>query len=320
MLCQTVQRNSGFADGPFSLAGLSLTLDTLCLLVPMDLQIPPDHHIWSILTEDMVLELLVQIPALSGHNIPSGLSRLIYILLQHPQVLPSSYASLHELITPVNNPVSVSPAVDLPSDVEVSQPPAVDASELPSSAEVLSPPANQVPEPEPDTHEPVGPSKGVCYRNGTKVGLRGSGSSKAEKEEGGPTKSGSKRKGVDKDSGEGSGPSKKPKKSPGGSKKDTAIGPAAIKWLTDGSPPKLDCGAEILFAQLASLSSSDVMVSLTGLMHHLTSGQPLESTSLSYDLSFSSIVTQCSNLASAKAVRDFHVAILYIRLAVHIDQ
>jgi hypothetical protein len=90
-------------------------------------------------------------------------------------------------------------------------------------------------------------------------------------------------------------------------------------WLDDGTPPKLEDGARTIYRRLVSLHTEQGMTSLSTLLSDLVSGGPSDVDLGIYDLNFASILSQCSKVASAKSVRDFHVAILYIRLAVHID-
>ena len=95
---------------------------------------------------------------------------------------------------------------------------------------------------------------------------------------------------------------------------------ATSMWMTDGTPPRLNDGAKDLFNRLTSLHSERAMTSLASLLHVLMSRTSPDVDVIGYDLSFLSLLAQCSRLSSTKAAHEFYVAMLYIRLAIHIDQ
>jgi len=91
-------------------------------------------------------------------------------------------------------------------------------------------------------------------------------------------------------------------------------------WYIDGVPPNLDAGASILFTQLASSSTLSGHSLLATLVSDIVSNNSIEATSQSYDLSFASILVECSKIGLTKATRDFRSIMLYVRLAIHIDE
>ena len=339
------------------------------------------HPVWSVLTEDLVFDLLDQIPRMVQF-LSEALVRLACILMQHPKMtlhrlhsfyrdgsspffsvlspgtVPSSAsmassASAASESNPASDPASFSAPISATGSVSQSDCAIHSSSSIeddPGSLGTQVPPVlSGAPQ-----SGPIVPSGGVCCRNGKRVGLSGSGSSEAEvcSNVGDVSVSvGSKRSGggegnVDgsdrpgkraKASGSGLGKGKESLSSGGKGSvkkgKDTAKkGKDAAKkgngsssksapvWLSDGIPPKLDEGAKGLFFQLASLHTNCGMESLAALLSDLVSGGPSDADLTSYDLSFSSILSQCVKASCAKSVKSFHLAILYIRLAIHAEE
>jgi hypothetical protein len=125
----------------------------------------PDHPVWSVLTEDLVLDLLDQIPLMT---LSKALVHLGLILLQHPSIalLLSKWGSFY--VDKAGLFWSFAGSI---SSVHVTGPESAGGTTVPSCGQALVVPANTVPE------GPVAPSGGVCCRNGKRVGLRGSGAS-----------------------------------------------------------------------------------------------------------------------------------------------
>jgi len=54
----------------------------------------PLHPIWSVLTDDLVFELLDQVPYMTQF-LSKALVRLVFILLQHPKVVASEQSPFY---------------------------------------------------------------------------------------------------------------------------------------------------------------------------------------------------------------------------------
>lgn len=309
-----------------------------------------DHPVWSVLTEDLVFELLDQIPRMTSF-LTKALVRLSLVLLQHPKVAVSCWGAFYLDKSGAFWSVAGSIPVSDPFSVSGSSAPVLDFS--PSAGSIQETQDVQVPTAPSDAPPEglVASSGGVCCRNGRKVGLRGSGVSNSGIQAGGNSVGGEKRKvregavgegdtgdgsdrpkkrgggleGRGKSSGRGSGAGKggnasaRKKVSGVGVEGFSSTSESTVTWLSDGRPPKLDNGAKDLFARLASLHTDSGMASLTTLLHELMSGTPSDLNLTVYDLSFASILAQCAELSSTRAAREFRAAILYIRLAIHFD-
>ena len=181
----------------------------------------------------------------------------------------------------------------------------------------------------------------VCCRNGLKVGLTGiSAEAGCERQ----TRARNKRKGrdaeeedseteADKGSGIGSRLEKEkrcnnsvisgqPKKKV--KQKDNeaqVMDSTSARWLTNGTPPPIDPLASFMFAQLSCMQTSAAMSTLTtmlaGLVDEQLSTSDLES---SYQLHYSCLLKRCKELHCHRANKVFQVMLLYIRLAIHVDQ
>lgn len=330
-----------------------------------------DHPVWSVLTEDLVLDLLDLIPHMTQY-LTKALVRFSLILLQHPKAGPliskwdAFYLDKSGPFWSVAGSISSGPgSTAVTGNVN-------------STGGVEHPHHNQTPAAVPEGL--VAPSGGVCCRNGTRVGLRGSIASRAGARDIATCSSGGEKRKDRVDVGEDAGdggvrPNKRNKGSEdvdGGSVRDSceiegdkascgggeapgrsgktrgrggktpgrggkasgrgrkasgnktagadSTSESTATWMTDGTPPRLNEGARYLFARLATLHSDAAMMSLASLLRDLISGASSDVDLTGYDLGFSSLLSQCAKLSATKAARDFHAAILYIRLAIHIDQ
>jgi hypothetical protein len=343
-----------------------------------------DHPVWSVLTEDLALELLDEIPHMTKF-FSKALVTLALILLQHPKaaLLMPKWGSFYLHGSGAFASIAGSISTFGPDSI-----PAVDDSGSPTAAATIDPDHDQLLAAASNaiSEGPITPSGGVCCRNGKKAGLGGSGASGSgrakrkggggvEDEEEGGARPSKRSKGLD-GGGEGSGsgdgdgggvPDKGTEvrgngdevpdggnavgesgkapggrghgKPPGGGGKGKGKGgkgkgsgkgckkkapgndaDSERVWLTDGVPPRLNDGARDLFEQLTSLHSNSAMGSLTSLLHDFMSGSSLDVDLVGYNLSFTSLLSQCSKLSSTKAAKDFYVAILYIRISIHVDQ
>jgi hypothetical protein len=306
------------------------------------MSLPSNHPIWSVLTKDLVMGFLNEIPHMT---LTKSLVRLALILLQHPKVAISQWSAFYfDKSGPFQSIAGSNPDSD---PDPVSDPVTViSPGSLPSAGDIQGPQPDQILLVAPSNASqegPVVPSGGVCCRNGKRVGLRSSDASNPGAQVSGSNAGGQKRKGHGNGVGEGDGSDRPTKRGKGpikglgpGSGKVSGKGRSAgagkkvpgggstsnapVVWLTNGSPPKLDSGAKVLFERLASLHADSGMAALTTLLRDLVEGTTSDANLMAYDLSLSSILSQCAKLSSARATRDFQVAILYIRLAIHINQ
>lgn len=243
--------------------------------------------IWSVLSEDLIMDLLAEIPLLNGGNIPEPFIRLSDILQEHPNINTLLHRSMDiddsGLAAHQAAHAEESSTRDLrkrPAPIVRDQRPHVGEQEL-----VLRS----------SKKRPRDVSDHACCRNGVKVGLRGSGSQQTREER--------------QPCGDTDGRS---------NENDMETEDTATVWLSDGTPPIPEEATNHLFSHLATINTKSHAITLTSLLHNILSDSQPNNLS-AYDLDFPSLIAQCHKAGTGKAARDFRTALLYIRLAIHVD-
>lgn len=90
-------------------------------------------------------------------------------------------------------------------------------------------------------------------------------------------------------------------------------------WLTNGSPPALYDGTDILVIELCRIISNDGLQSLTDLTQLLINFDSLSPKDDS-PITLGSLISACSMEDSKQMIADFHHMILLIRLAFHLER
>jgi hypothetical protein len=287
--------------------------------------ISSEETIWSVLTGPLARQLLLDISAMNITEPTPAFLQLVTILLQQPDMDLVNIAPLYnnKSDTWQNLQSSQTQAESPSSDKGASKHSSVQA----NTSAGKSTPASTVTA----NKRPRDAPGDVCTRNGAKVGLRGSGGLSSGES---AVEDSAKRRKTNKDKEKvNQDPSSDPDRpSPEKGQKPARARPTptnvipktaksvnAPVWCTNGKPPPLDVKTDTFFSLLCSMHSNNAMATLSSLVNSIISNNISESTSTSYDLSFSSLLARCKQLTSMKALRDFHAAILYIRLAFHID-
>jgi hypothetical protein len=242
--------------------------------------------IWSILSEDLVTDLLTQIPLVNGGNVPESFLQLAQILREHP--------SINTLHTAESMDVDESP-LSANQTTQAEERSTRNLRKKPRQA--INDLTRHIGEPGPahktSKKRPRPASGGACCRNGLTVSLKGSTNEERQIPASGDADSET-------------------------NENDTETDAAAV-WRSDGVPPVPEDIAKYLFSQLATIDSTSHAEALTTLLHGILSDRESHESLSTYDLSFSSLIAQCNQAGTGKAIRAFRTAILYIRLAIHID-
>jgi hypothetical protein len=269
------------------------------------LTISETHQIWNILSDRLVLGLLDDIQRLQETK-TSSFAELEQILLQHPSM--SSSLSNLPTIPPIYDP-SHSP------------PPENDS--MPGGRATRSKTQGNVRDKK---------AGAVCCRNGEKVGLaRKQGVESVKRREDKIEKR--KTNEVLVEEGEEEGIADEREAITKGRKKrriddgrDSTIPnrrEASHRWMTNGSPPRIHDQTRKVFLRFTTMETETLMVSLASLITDIIGcrrSNDMDMDLKSYNLSFPSLVNRCRLLLSNKATKDFWTALLYIRIAFHIDQ
>lgn len=240
--------------------------------------------IWSVLNEELVMDLLTHIPLLNGGNVPEPFIRLSQILQEHPNV-----DTLHRSMD-VEEPHQAAHQVAHTEETSTHN-------LRKRSVRTVNDRTPHVGEHQPAfksrKKRPRTTSEGACCRNGVTVGLRESGLQQTSEEQ-------------------------QPCEDVAGERDENDMETdTGTVWLSNGKPPIPDDAAKLLFYHLAAINTTSQLSDLTTLLHDIFNCQ-LDDLS-TYDLNYSSIIAQCNKVGTGKAIRDFRTALLYIRLAIHID-
>jgi hypothetical protein len=276
-----------------------------------------EHEIWSILSESLTVDLLQDISSL-GQNMTPAFKLLRDILQQHPQLPPP------ESTANISTASSAEPATNTNSaggccrnGIKVGLK-AVSTREKRGGKGIINSDEGA------EANEVGEANEGGNYEDRYSKGRKRKTPEEQESDDGeeneredemaeGTNSTGKSTSQVTKSTKK---PAKKPRKKP---QKDA--GQTEVYWLTNGTPPNMPEDTGILFHRLSTLSTTAGSTQLALLVNAIISDDFMEvNTSSSYDLTFKSIVLQCDKINGSKAVKNFHNAMLYIRLAFHIDQ
>jgi hypothetical protein len=253
----------------------------------MPVTIPEDHPVWSILTGELVVDLLRELP---DSDTSPALRRLHDIIAQHPS---HAAVPLTPQTTPCHNHLHNYNAqhpfhITFPLTPEST--PSLTTSSRHLHGNAAQPPSLFVASYTPDyTPSPPPPPRKPCIRNSTSVELKVV-------------------------------PEQKRKISGDGGMEEGRKSKKGRIWLEDGEPPRPPTKASALVSRMSSVSSCDGLRKLVKLVQALVARNTSSDVLSVDDYSFEATLKLCDVNVTDRAVRDFYNMIAYIRLAFHMDR